>query len=232
MKAYEIVLAGIEEKILAGELHVGSILPGERDLASHYGVSRTAVREALRTLATQGLIKSNVGAGPKSGTYITDRHGQAFGKLLQMHVALEQFNFDDVVEARVMLERHSVSLMARNATPKALAELEELLVKMEEIPLELDDFNELDTQYHVAISQLCNNPLITVLTSAVRQSLAKPIRQASTQMADWQEFRKGLLIQHREVFEAIKAGDEDRAADRIENHIRTAYAILPMTKQQ
>lgn len=230
MKAYEQVLQSIENQILSGQLRVGSPLPAERDLAQDLGVSRAAVREALRCLDAQGLLSSKVGAGPDSGTYITAEHSQTLGKLLQMYVALELFAVDHVVEARVMLERHSVILAARHADSAAVAQIGELLEHMESPEMELDAFNKLDTAYHVLIAKLTNNHLITVFTTAIREALAVPIRQASLQMDDWQSFRRQLIDQHRAVYEAITRADEDQAADLIEDHIRTAYAILPMKK--
>lgn len=226
VKAYETVLSGLEKQILEGQLKVGSHLPGERDLATQYQVSRTAVREALRTMAAQGLIESSVGAGPKSGTYLTGQSSKALGSLLRMYVALEQFEVEDIVEARVMFERHSARLAAKNCGPEDAERLRALLVKMEEPELSLDDFNELDTQYHIEISRLANNALITELTSAIRQSLAGPIRTASINMENYDRFQRNLFHQHREVCAAIIRGDEAAAGSLIENHIRTAYAAL------
>lgn len=228
MKAFEVVQHHIEQRILTGEFTVGSLLPAERDLAAQLNVSRTAVREALRALAAQGLIISNVGAGPTSGTRIADQHFRAFGKLLEMHVALAEFPVDKVVEARIMLERSSVQLLATTKTPESVARLGDLLAQMEAGQMSLDEFNALDTAYHVMVAELSDNQLIAVLTAGIRQSLARPIKLASEQMADWQSFRRDLCRQHRRVFEAIVAGDADRAADLMEEHIRTAYAILPI----
>lgn len=225
-KAYETVLSGLEKQILEGKLKVGSQLPGERDLATQYKVSRTAVREALRTMAAQGLIESSVGAGPKSGTYLTGQSSQALGSLLRMYVALEQFDVKEVVEARVMLERHSARLAARNAQPEDIERLRKLLAEMEEPDLPLERFNELDTHYHIEISRLANNSLITELTTAIRQSLASPIRLASLRMENYEDFKKNLFHQHREVCEAIARGDEVAVGSLIENHIRTAYSAL------
>lgn len=226
MKAYQVVLAEIESKIFDGTLKVGSALPAERDLAEQLGVSRTAVREALMTLQAQGIIEARVGSGPHSGTFITDHPSQALGKLLQMHVELGQFPITDVVEARVMLERRSAKLAARYAGKSALAELAELLEKMETPQMELDEFNKLDTKYHVAIATSSNNQLITSLTTAIRQSLTRPIRIASEQMPDWQLFRLELIKQHQMIFEAISARNEQLAADLVDKHIRIAYSIL------
>lgn len=206
---------------------MGSALPAERELASQFGVSRTAVREALQTLSAQGLVTSSVGAGPSRGTHIAGHHGKALSKLLQMHVALSQFPVDDVVEARVMLERWSASLAAQSATEADLDRIAELLDEMETPGLPMASYNQLDTAYHVTIAELSGNRLIAALTSAIRQSLAQPIRVASEEMGDWNAFKINLMAQHRAIFDAILRRNSEVAADLIENHIRTAYAILP-----
>ncbi len=232
VKAYEAVRQRIEEQILAGELPVGSLLPSERDLAADFGVSRAAVREALRMMGAQGIITSRVGAGPTSGTRISAQNGPALGRLLQLHVALSEFPLDEVVEARVMLERFSSIMAAANADAGSLAHLGDLLAEMEAEHMELEQFNELDTRFHISIAQLAENQFVAVLTTAVRQALAIPIRTASDELDDYQAFRRELNRQHRRVFEAIASRDSARAADLIEEHIRTAYAILPMGDSQ
>lgn len=227
MKAYEVVRHHITQQILTGELSVGSLLAPERELANELGVSRTAVREALRTLEAQGLVISQVGAGPISGTRICDQPSDALGTLLEMHVALSQFALNDVIETRVMLERDSVKCAAARHDAEGLAALGDVLAEMEQATV-LDQFNALDTQFHVAIARLAGNALNAVLTTGVRQALALKIRRASQAMTDWQDFRRDLMKQHRRVFEAIARRDGDAAADLIESHIRTAYKILPI----
>ena len=75
-RTYELVLDRIEEQIRSGQLSVGDRLPPERDLAAMLGVSRAAIREALRVLEAQGvLLKPQVGTGPESGSIIADTPG-------------------------------------------------------------------------------------------------------------------------------------------------------------
>ncbi len=229
MKAYEVVHHHIEQQILDGQLRVGSLLAPERELAQLLGVSRTAVREALRTLEAQGLVTSQVGAGPQSGTRIADRPSPALAKLLQMHVALSQFPIDDVVEARVLLERRNVELASANADADDLARLGDLLGSMEDPQMGIEEFNRLDTAYHVGIAELGGNQLVIVLTTAVRQALAVPIREASLRLPDYPAFRRDLIRQHRRIFEAIASRNAARAAEVTEEHIRYAYTILPMS---
>ncbi len=225
MKAYEIVLRHIEEHILDGRWTVGALLPPERELAAQLDVSRTAVREAVRSLAAQGVLTASVGAGPESGTRIAPQHAKVLGKVLQMHVALGQFSVDEVVETRIMLERSSAFTLANNVSADALALLGDTLAAMEADGLDIDAFNVLDTEFHVTIANLSGNQLTSVITGAVRQSLAAPIRVASERLANYAEFRTGPMRQHRRIFEAI-LGEAERAADLVEFHIRESHRIL------
>ena len=182
MKAYEVVLRHVEEAILAGQLSVGDLLPPERELAQQLGVSRSATREAIRALEAQGVLTSSVGAGPGSGTRVTDQQSKALTKLLRLQVALANFPVGDVVELRVALERVSVTLAAQRISEPALRRLRGVLDAMASPAVGLDAFNELDTEFHVLMSQAADNRLITDMTVAVRESMRLPILRASRQM--------------------------------------------------
>lgn len=229
MRAYEVVLRHIEGHILNGEWPVGTLLPPERELAAQLDVSRTAVREAVRSLAAQGILTSQVGAGPESGTRIAPQHAQALGKVLQMHVALGQFSVDDIVEMRVVLERSSASLLATSVSAEVLEQLGDVLAEMEQDDLSIEQFNSLDTRFHVMIAELSGNQFISVITGSVRQALALPILGASQLLSDYPSFRAGLIRQHRRIFEAIALRDAERAADLVEFHIRDANQALAIS---
>ena len=108
------MVEAVEEQILTGALKVGDHLPPERELATLLGASRPAVREGLRMLEAQGVLRT-VGAGPGSATVVTALPSEALTRLLRLHLALSSFRTTDVVEARVMLERRSAELAAQHA---------------------------------------------------------------------------------------------------------------------
>ena len=227
MKAYEVVLAHVEQGILEGDYTVGSTLPPERDLALQLGVSRSAVREAIKALEAQGVLTSVVGAGPGSGTRFTDIHSDALARLLRLHVSLGKYPPADVVETRVTLERQSVILAAAQASPATLQRLRSTLDEMHDAH-DLAEFNRLDTEFHVLLARAGGNPLVTDLTVAVREALRRPIREASSRMGgDWAAFRDALMRQHELIYSAVRAGNAELAASLVEEHIRSAYAILP-----
>jgi GntR family transcriptional repressor for pyruvate dehydrogenase complex len=224
-QAHQVVLAHVEKQLLTGELHNGDQLPPERELALTLGVSRSAVREAIRVLQAQGLVASR--PGPGRGTRLSDFQGEALGRLFSLHLALASTSISDLTETRIALERATATLAARNAKPARLRAVERRLLAMEST-LDLDTFNQLDAEFHVEIARAGNNPFIGNLTAAIRQALRDPIRAASLAMDDWQELRSDLVIQHRQIYETIRSGDYEHAATVMEAHIRTAYAVLKL----
>lgn len=231
-KAFDIVRAHIEERILDGSLDIGDTLAAERELATEFGVSRGAVREAIRALEAQGVVESSVGAGATGGTRIIRARTRALTRLLRLHVALAGGRLREVVELRVALERSSATLAAASVTPEALETMRTLLAKMRGEGVDIETFNRLDTDFHVAIARAADNTLVTDLTIAVRESLRAPILVAEQGLSsgEYADFRGMLCEQHEGIFAALEAGDGEDAAQRIETHIRAAYSALPAMK--
>lgn len=229
-KAYELVVERIEEQILSGALRVGDRLPGERILASMLGVSRAAVREAIRSLEAQGVLSSAVGVGKDAGTTVSALSSEALTKFLRLHVALANFPMPDVVDARVMLERGSVKLAGRHAKAPELARLVELVEGMESPGIAREDFNELDSAFHIALAQAGGNVLVSDITTAIRASMRAPILDAFQRVEDWPKLAAALCRGHREILQAVQDRDGDAAAIAVENHIRTAYEVLLYTR--
>jgi GntR family transcriptional repressor for pyruvate dehydrogenase complex len=219
-KAYELVVDRIEDQIMSGHLRVGDRLPPERELATMLEVSRSAVREAIRVLQAWGVLSSTVGNGPDSGTVITGSSSDALNHLLRLHVALTNFPVDQVVEARVMLERWSVRLAAANATPSDLTRLAGLLAEMDDPSVGRAAFNDLDTAFHVAIAQASSNRLVADLTSAMREALRHSLLAAFSDADAWEKLAAGFRTEHHAIYDCIASGDGPKAADTVESHIR------------
>ena len=226
MKAYERVIEHVEEGILDGRYRVGSLLPAERDLATRLEVSRTAVREALRTLQAQGIIESSVGAGDAGGTRIAGRHSPALATLLRLHVALGRFPRTDVVGLRVLIERDAVGVLARRADPTDAHMLQAVVERHRDPGLDLRAFNEIDTEFHTTVAALAGNQLVTDLVAAVRESIARDVRDAASQQVEWSGFRAAVLEQHAAIVAAIAGGDVEGAQQRIGEHIRWRWSEL------
>lgn len=226
-RAWEIVVAWVEERILDGRLVRGSLLPAERDLAAQVGVSRAAVREGVRTLQASGVLRSSVGAGAAGGTMVAGEPDVALTRMLRMHVALANFPARDVTQVRVALERLSTALACAHADDTARALMREALVAMDDDALTREEFNQFDTAFHVAIARAAGNSLAADLTVAIRESMRRPIMLGFDAVTEWSALRTQLRAQHHAIMDAIDARCAAEAADLVEQHIWSAYEAMP-----
>ncbi|WP_260278926.1 FadR/GntR family transcriptional regulator, partial [Propionibacterium freudenreichii] len=223
MSGFDIALHHIQSEILSGHYVAGMQLPTERELAASLAVGRGAVREALRVLQAQGIVVS--GTGPGNGTRIRTTPGDALGQMLRLHLALESTSVPDLTQTRLVVERAATEMAAHHASVGALKRARAIVERMEQCPT-IDEFNDLDTAFHIAIVDASGNHMLTMMSTAIRQTLAIPIRSAEASLTNWDDFRDGLVAQHRAILEAVTDGDAERAAELAEGHIRHAYAQL------
>ena len=121
-RLYELIVQQVEESILKGQLKPGDQLPAERDLAQRFGVSRTAVREAVKTLREKGLVEAYSGRG----TFVTDGTSHAIRQSLDLLIRINrQEGWTHLAELRYILEPEIAAL----ATPRIE---EQLLTTMRE----------------------------------------------------------------------------------------------------
>ncbi|WP_206055597.1 FadR/GntR family transcriptional regulator [Nocardioides sp. GY 10127] len=224
-RTYELVLDRIEEQIAAGRLSIGDRLPGERELAASLGVSRSAVREAMRVLEAMGLITQGTGSGKDAGTVVTATPGDALTRLVRVHALLNSVAGRDVVRARIALERESARLAAGHASAADLAEMDEHLAVMDDPATDVAEFNERDTAFHVAVARASGNALVADLTTALRTAMRGTLLTALQQAPDVEPVRRRLCSEHRAIADAVRGGDRLLAADLVERHIADFYVF-------
>ena len=220
---FQKALQHLTDEILAGRVEPGSRLPSERELAEEIGVGRGAVREAIKVLQAQGLVTSQV--GPTGGTRIASSQGSSFGRMLQLHLALQQISHDELTETRVLLERAATEAAATTAGDDVLADLDRACDAMEDATSP-EEFNDLDTAFHVDIAQAARNRLVRDLTIALRHAVAGHILRAERDLTDWDALRQRLVTEHRAILAALADRNGPRAAELAEQHVRGAHSVL------
>ena len=194
------------QQILAGEYQAGSILPGEMDLAEQFGVSRTAVREAVKMLAAKGMLLPR----PRIGTRVMPQSQWNFLDQDLLTWWMTRENFGQVMQhfliLRTSLEPQACSLAATKATPEQKARLVTLMAEMQALHLDFDRerWIEVDTQYHQLIYEASGNPFLTSfanLFSSVYQSYFRAITGNEV-----------IKLQHHQaIVDAIVASDSTSA---------------------
>jgi len=222
-RAWEQVLDRVETDLAAGRLRVGDRLPPERELATDLGISRPAVREALRVLEAWGTVVQGTGSGPESGTVLIAAPAAALTRFLRLHVLLASIGSADVVRARVALERESTRLAARHATAEDHATIATHLQAMDDPFLDAAGFNEHDTAFHVAIAHATGNPLVAELTTALREAMRPRLLSALQSSSDLAATTAQLRVDHHGIYDAIRRGRPEVAADLVEAHITQFY---------
>lgn len=190
------------QQILAGDYQAGSILPGEMELGEQFGVSRTAVREAVKMLAAKGMLLPR----PRIGTRVMPQSQWNFLDQDLLTWWMTKENFDQVMQhfliLRTSLEPQACSLAAANASTQQTARLAELMAEMRALHVQFDreHWIQVDTQFHQLIYEASGNPFLTSfanLFSSVYQSYFRAITG--------NEVIK--LQNHQVIVDAILAGD-------------------------
>ncbi|KAB8182774.1 FadR/GntR family transcriptional regulator [Microbispora catharanthi] len=232
-RAFEEVLARIEERITADGLTVGDRLPGERQLAEQLGVGRSSVREALRVLETLGVVASQAGRGPDAGAVLTSRPGNALTDLLRLHLGLATLSMREVIDTRLMIEQWAAARAAAAPPPAAstpaastpAASAHTATARMAEAIAAMDaagdpaEFVEHDIAFHLALAEAAGNRLITAVMRALRDALRRYAVDAVVRLGD----TGGLQDDHRRIHRAIEDGDAGAAAAAVAEHLARAY---------
>ncbi|HYH01733.1 MAG TPA: FadR/GntR family transcriptional regulator [Bacillota bacterium] len=202
------IIDKITQSLIKGELKPGDRLPPEPELALMLGVSRTSLREALKTLGGLGVLV----ARKRGGTFVAASGSQLMLDPLIFNLIIENGSKDHLFELRVMLEVDAVELTIKKATENDLEELAQELDKFEKmIPGgNLDLLAELDYQYHLKLMQIAKNPYFIRISQVVMQLFAYPIEKALKRIGPEQ-----VLANHRALYQAIADRDLLRAKDHI-----------------
>lgn len=225
MRTHEQVVAEIENRLIAGSLKAGDRLPPERQFAEALGVSRGAVREALRILEAIGVVEAGTGSGPSSGSIIVKDSIAGMAMVLRIHLQLASFTQDDLVEIRLLIERLAARKAAETATNEDIADLRSLVEEMRGVHTTAA-YNDLDAAFHVRIVRASDNGLAAVLMAALREALRQAMVTAFERLNDPASTMQALTEEHEAIVDAIAAGDGDRAAELVASHILGFYRAV------
>ncbi len=201
----------LTEAIVAGQFRVGDNLPSEREVGAQFGVSRTVVREAIRSLVTKGLLDVQSGRGARVARLDSAPLTEAMSLLVR---GTPDIDFAKLHEIRTMLETHTVEAAARRATDDDIRELEAVYERM--AGADGEAAAELDVEFHRAIARATHNELHLVLLDSIGENLLE-VRRATLAIPHDAARR---IDEHRRIVEAIGAHDPARARAAMEEHLR------------
>ena len=211
-RLYEQIVQQIEESIVKGILKPGDQLPPERELAQRFGVSRTAIREAIKALREKGLVEAYSGRG----TFITDAITHAVRQSLDLMVKIDQPEGSaHLAELRVIFEPQIAWLAAARIQDSEVATMREAVEVMEKSFQDPEAYIEADLDFHLALAEGAGNPLILCLVDCIIGLL----REQRIRIFDVPGGPERGQIYHRLILEAVERHDAESAREAMRAHL-------------
>jgi len=212
-RLYEQIVQQIEESILKGALKPGDQLPAERDLAQRFGVSRTAVREAVKALREKGLVEAYSGRG----TFITDGTSQAIRQSLGLMAKIGQpGGSTHLAEVRAILEPEIAALAATRIQEQHLVLMREAVSVMDQKRDDPEAFIEADLDFHLSLAEAAANPLILSLID----SIVGLLREQRIRIFQVEGGPDRGQFHHKRILEAIEQRNAEKARDAMRAHLQ------------
>lgn len=222
----EVVAAHLRLRIVAGELRDGDALPRESVLLEEFGVSRPSLREALRVLETEGLVR--IRRGNLGGAVVRRPTAASAAYHLSLTLRANDVTHDDLAAARLAVEPLCVALAA--GLPERQAIVDELtrLVDESEGCGTTAEFTEAAHTFHRRLTELCGNTTMKLVAGTLESVWAsQETRVVGFEPgADSSKERRSSIAAHRRLVTAIAEGDPDRASREMRRHLAEAQAVL------
>jgi len=212
-RLYEGIVEQIESRIVAGDLHVGDQLPSERELSEQFAVSRTAVREAVKILGEKGLIEIRPGRGTFiiNETPITVR--QSLDLLIKFGPADGAAN---LMEVREILEPEIAARAARRITEEYIAAMQAAVKTMDTALDNAEVFVEADLDFHLALAEATENPIIPVLMDSIIDLLREQRKRTGLAGGGLERGQH----HHKLILKAVTRREPEAARHAMERHLQ------------
>lgn len=206
-----VVAAQLRKLLISGEYKVGDRLPSEKVLGERFGVGRSSVREAMRRLEADGLVRIVHGVG----SFVSDGREAGVGDRLAALLVLDGSTIPELFEARRVLERETAARAAERLTDTEADELRELLSRLEDETLSEEAYVEADVALHLAISRVTKNKVLIRLI----ESLESLLLEYSRRVIQLPGRRVTANVGHKAIVEAILARRSSGARKAMIEHI-------------
>jgi DNA-binding FadR family transcriptional regulator len=210
----ESVIERVLDRIVSGEFPEGAALPPEDQLAEQSGASRLTTREAVKTLASQGVLRSVQGRG----TFVNPiQNWTAVAAVARMQRGAAADVIAQLVEVRAMIEVGAAELFAEHGDQHALEAMEEDLQHMRIAHQHADvgAFVTADLDFHNRILTGCGNPFVP----ATFLPISRVLREARVQTSSVATIRENAIREHAGVLDALRSRSAPAAGAAMRSHL-------------
>ena len=217
-----LVFEQLRDSIFRGQLKPGEQLLPERDLAVTMEVSRTSLRNAITQLITMGYLETRQG----KGTFVVDRKVSDSNNPFATIISPGRSTVDELLEFRIGLGQHGVTLAAERATASDIKFIEEALEKSQEEDLDAASETEADIAFHMGIAYATHNSVYVDLTKRFYEYMFYRIKELHHFLYEVRANFEEVDRQHHEILEGIRRHDPEMARRAMLNHIEFLRQLL------
>ncbi|MFR9625815.1 MAG: FadR/GntR family transcriptional regulator [Rikenellaceae bacterium] len=211
----------LTRRIIDQSVVVGDFLPTEELLCEEFGVGRSSIREAIKTLESRGLVRKRQGRG----AVVVDESIEATSRMLKLSLDYKKSSLRDVVQFRETMETKLAELAALCATPDDIEQMQRYLDLMKFEPYKPKRFAEYDYSFHEAIAKASKNSVAVLILQALRPILYDQISYTLKN-----DFNPELVNHlHEEIFTAICNRQPITASKLMMKHIEETHRIVSAT---
>jgi DNA-binding FadR family transcriptional regulator len=221
-KTSDALADALRRQILSGSIVEGTALPPEREMVGETGLGRGSVREALRILEGEGLIRTKAGRNGGTFTALPDETG--ITHYVSLFVRGRRVPIRALLEARTSIEPSLAYFAARNRTDADVDALKRACSDMEAAP-DGTIFGGHNLAWHYAVATASHNELLVAFLASIANAIGaeSAAHEESFEARSFAEIRAAVVRAHRGITEAIEARQPDAAKRRMERHL-SAYA--------
>jgi GntR family transcriptional repressor for pyruvate dehydrogenase complex len=218
-KPQEILANQLRKNILRGEIPEGQLLPSERDLVERTGLSRGAVREALRTLSGEGLVQTK--HGRSGGSMVTLPGHESMAAAIGRFVQGRRISLRSLQETREVLEPFLARLAAEKRTDEQLVQIQGLHAELVASANDFRAFALLNVKWHNAIAQASGNELLATLLYSISHGVEIA---TMAEEYDTPETRREVILIHGRITDAIERRNAQAAERCMRQHMVATQA--------
>lgn len=211
--AYQLISEELQRLILAGQLKPGQQLPSETELAGRFGVNRSTLREGIRQLESEGLLRRE----GRRRLLITVPGQDNISPRMERALLLQDITFGELWEMALVLEPQAATLAATRASEAQIAALAANVAALDEVVAAGQPSDRLDTEFHGLLAEASGNRALVLSREPIGQLLFRPYLELSEHVP---QAPARNLEAHRQVLRAVTARDPDDARHWMQRHIR------------
>jgi GntR family transcriptional repressor for pyruvate dehydrogenase complex len=222
-RLFERIVDQIKDAVVSGTLKTGDKLPSEHEMARVFGVSRSAVREALRILELSGLVR--IKKGNQGGCFIQKvSSNQKLIDYLSDNWRLGEITLTHLIEVRYGLESMVIDIIAQRITDKDIDKLRKSIDREERLYKERKEREKLDQNlnFHILLVRITRNTILIDTLSAIIELFLYMLRKIKPS----QRISLDTLKAHREIVDLLEAGETERAKAVNNAHLKNVSTPL------